>query len=430
MKDIYIENTKLDLLNNINILSFQIDNLKNIDILAKKVKKVVNLRVTIIAKDGRVLGDSDKNFNLMDNHSNRAEIREAKYQKYGSSIRYSNTLQKNLLYVSKRFTINKTIYYIRMARDIAIINQKFLYLSIKIAIFFLLFMLFVFWVSLRISKNVEDETKYILEFLRDLTHGNKAIKIESNYSIEFHKITKLLTLTSKKLAQKNQKKSKYTAKLKLLNRQKDDIISAISHEFKNPIAVISGYTQIILEDKDINPIIRENFLKKILSNSNKLTNMIDRLRLSIRLDNDKGVSIFELSNINSLIVGVIEDIKSTYKNRDIIFISNNDINIEIDKAMFSVVIINLIENAIKYSQDKVIIELDTYSLKIKDTGIGIKSSDIEKITDKFYRVSTNSWNNSLGVGLSLVKNIINIHKFKLKITSIENEGSIFEIVFK
>ena len=429
MKNIYIEATKLDLLHNIDILSLHIDTLDNIDTLTKDIKKLVDLRVTIISSNGKVLGDSDENFNLMDNHLNRVEIMTSKYQKYGSSIRYSNTLHRNLLYVSKKFKIDNQIYYIRMAREIATINHKFFYLSIKIAFLFMIFTIIVFWVSLKISQNVEDETKKILEFLSNLINQTKAIKIESKYSLEFNKITKLLTLTSKQLAQKNQKKSKYTAKLKLSNRQKDDIISAISHEFKNPIAVISGYAQTILEDKNIAPSIREKFLLKILTNSNKLTNMIDRLRLSINLEEGKKVSIFKSTNINKLINTIIEDIKLTYKNRDIEFIGDSNINIRVDETMFCVAITNLIENAIKYSQDKVIVELDSNSLKIIDTGIGIKDSDIDKITDKFYRVSSNSWNNSLGVGLSLVKNIINIHNFRLNISSIENRGSTFEIVF-
>jgi hypothetical protein len=73
----------------------QISNLQDVDNLAKKVKKTINLRVTIISKDGTVLGESDKDFHTMDNHLNRAEIIQAKYQEYGSIIRYSKTIKKS-----------------------------------------------------------------------------------------------------------------------------------------------------------------------------------------------------------------------------------------------------------------------------------------------------------------------------------------------
>ncbi|MEA2019388.1 MAG: HAMP domain-containing sensor histidine kinase [Campylobacterota bacterium] len=428
IKDIYIEQTKVDLLNNINILSLQIDNIQNVDELAKRVKKVIDLRVTIISKDGTVLGESDKNFNSMDNHLNRAEVIQAKYQEYGSIVRYSNTLKKELLYVGKKFTVNKYDYYIRMARDIELVNQQFFYLSLKIGFLFLIFMLSAFTIALKISKNVQDETKDILDFLRSLTKQKKAIKIESNYSTEFNKITKLLTSVSQSLAKKDKQKSKYTDKLKLSNRQKDDIISAISHEFKNPIAVISGYTQTLLEDKDINSGIRDKFLKKISSNSQKLTTMIDRLRLSIKLDQRKKLSVFKECNIANITKEIIDDLRVTYPSRDIELISD-DIILNVDDTMISIAIANLIENALKYSQDTITIEIDDKTLQVKDSGIGLKQSDISKITDKFYRVSSNGWNNSLGVGLSLVKNILELHKFKLEIDSIENEGSNFKIIF-
>lgn len=428
IKDIYIEQTKIDLLHNINIVSLQIEDLQDVDNLAKKIKKIIDLRVTIISRDGTVLGESDKDFNMMGNHLNRAEVIQAKYQEYGSIIRYSKTIKKKLLYVAKKFNINKHNYYIRMARDIELINQQFLYLGMKIGLLFLLFMFIAFWISLKISKNVQDETRGILEFLRNLTKQTKPIKIKSIYSIEFSKITKLLTSVSKNLAKKDKLKSKYTAKLKLSNRQKDDIISAISHEFKNPIAVISGYTQTLLEDKDINPNIREKFLSKISSNSFKLTNMIDRLRLSIKLEQGKQSSNFKSSNMTRLSKEIIEDLKLTYPNRDI-NINAKDVSKNVDATMISIAITNLIENALKYSQDTIIVEINNNSLKVIDSGIGIKQNDILKITDKFYRVSSNSWNNSLGVGLSLVKNILELHKFKLEIKSIENEGSTFSIIF-
>ena len=71
----------------------------------------------------------------------------------------------------------------------------------------------------------------------------------------------------------------------------------------------------------------------------------------------------------------------------------------------------LIENALKYSQDAVNITITKKKLSVSDVGIGVNNKDISKLTEKFYRVSNNGWNNSMGVGLSLVSNILNIHNF-------------------
>jgi signal transduction histidine kinase len=429
IKDIYIEQTKIDLLNNIDIISLQVKDLKNIDQKAKEIKKLIGLRVTIVDNDGIVIGESDKDKSEMDNHKNRQEIIESKYQKYGSVTRYSNTIKKELLYVSKKFQVDDETVYIRMARDIELINQDFFYLSLKIAMLFLVSSIVAFLISLKISKEVEFETNEILKFLDKLSNQTKSLKISSNYSVEFENITKLLTKFSFSLSKKDKQKSKYTAKLKLSNRQKDDIISAISHEFKNPIAVISGYSQTLLEDKNINSKIRDKFLHKIGSNANKLTSMIDRLRLSIRLEEGKQTSNFIKSDLSKLTSNIIEDLKISYPDREINLISD-DIKLNIDETMFSIAVTNLIENALKYSLDDIIVEISDEKLSVIDSGIGIKQKDISKITDKFYRVSSNGWDNSLGVGLSLVSNILKLHTFKLDIQSVEDEGSTFSIFFK
>ena len=96
---------------------------------------------------------------------------------------------------------------------------------------------------------------------------------------------------------------------------------------------------------------------------------------------------------------------------------------------FTVVISNLVENAFKYSEDEVVISFDRESLKVIDMGIGISAKNLENITNKFYRVHENSWNNSLGLGLFIVNNIINLHNFKLEVQSVEHEGSTFSIKF-
>jgi signal transduction histidine kinase len=426
IKDIYIEQTKIDLLHNINILSLGINDFHNLDKTVLDVKKSIGLRVTIINHDGVVIAESDEDKTLMENHSDRAEVINSKYQEYGSIVRKSDTLEKMLLYVSKKFKFQGEDYYIRMARDIEQINEEFFYLSLKIGILFLFFITIAFWVARTISKKVEHETTDILDFLTSLTKHNKNIQIESNYSYEFHKITQLLSEVSKSLIKKEKQKSKYTAKLKLSNRQKDDIISAISHEFKNPIAVISGYTQTLLDDEDINPKIREKFLKKISSNSDKLTTMIDRLRLTLRLEDEKKIKNFTKVDIVKVVKNTIDDLKISYPSREI-HLEADDMKIEADETMIRIAIENLIENGLKYSQDDVFVTITNETISVKDNGIGIKEKDIQKITHKFYRVSNNTWNNSLGVGLSLVSNIVKFHKFKLEIQSVENEGSTFTI---
>jgi len=269
----------------------------------------------------------------------------------------------------------------------------------------------------------------IVSFLKALTKKKKPNYISSSYSKEFDTITTLLTKVAQILIKKEKQKLKYTAKLENSNRQKDDIISAISHEFKNPIAVINGYSQTLLDDENLNPNIRNKFLEKITKNGAKLSELIDTLRLSIKLDSGQQSLNFRETNLYELISDTLESVKMSYPKRQAIIKGERDIIVTLDPTLFSVVLSNLIENAFKYSEDEVIIEFDTAGIKVIDTGIGISEKNLKNITNKFFRVHANSWNNSLGLGLFIVNNIINMHKFTLTIESEEKEGSTFLVSF-
>jgi signal transduction histidine kinase len=88
-------------------------------------------------------------------------------------------------------------------------------------------------------------------------------------------------------------------------------------------------------------------------------------------------------------------------------------------------LINLTENALKYSEDIVTLRVQDNRLEVIDRGIGIKEENLKKITDRFFRVDTLSWDNSIGVGLYIVKYILKLHKTQLKIKSEYGKGTIF-----
>jgi len=130
-----------------------------------------------------------------------------------------------------------------------------------------------------------------------------------------------------------------------------------------------------------------------------------------------------------VVADVINDIRAAYPNREIHFKAQEKVEMEVDEALFSVAVKNLVENALKYSEDEVDITLDADALRIRDRGIGLDKEEIEKVTSKFYRVSKNGWDNSLGIGLSLVAHIVRVHGFELDIQSEKSVGSVFSIVF-
>lgn len=428
IKSIYIEESEKNLSQNIDSLSAALRDLTNLTAVVSQIKNSTGLRVTIISQDGTVLEDSDENKSSMENHINRVEIIHAQFEGIGKSIRFSNTIKKDLLYLAKKITINNNVIYIRMSDYIDLLQDKFLKLSLQITAIFALFFLLALYITYKISKKIERETQDVSNFLENITKKNYKANIVSNYTQEFFKITSLLNTVTATLLKREKQKEKHTAKLKLANRQKDEIISAISHEFKNPIAIISGYSETILHDKDLPHSMKEKFLQKIYSNSNKMSQIIDRLRLTIKLEEGNHEGIYTKCSLKKISEELVSDLKSKYKEREII-IKGRDVLLNIDETLFTIVLGNLMENALKYSEDEVIVALNEHSISIIDKGIGISQKEIEKITNKFYRVSKNDWNNSLGLGLFIVQSILTLHKFKLQIKSNLEKGSTFSIKF-
>ena len=428
-KDIYIDQIEKTLIQNIDTLSIVFKNkndMENISDIVKELHEKLNLRITIIDENGVVIAESDEKLSKIKNHLNRKEIVEARIKNIGKDTRKSETLEKELLYIAKKIIISDKIYYIRMADYISNITDNFMKLTFKIFLFMTFFLIVTFLATYLISIKIKKETDNILFFLTQLSDKKSSLLLNSNYTYEFHKITKLLNKVALKLYKREKQKAKQNVKLKIANRQKDEIISVISHEFNNPIAIISGYSETILNDEQMPQAMKTKFLKKIYSNSNKMSHIIDKLRLTLKLEEGKQELILVSCSMKKIIESCVSDLKDKYKNREIL-IQGDDVTLKVDETLISMAISNLIENALKYSEDEIIVNISNNSITVIDKGIGIEEKELEKINKKFYRVSDNGWNNSLGLGLFIVQSVLSLHNFSLQIDSEFKKGSQFSI---
>ena len=430
-KNLYINQIEKNLIQNIDTLSILLKNFNNIENIKSIVKDLhseLNLRITIIDEKGNVIAESDKDLSEIKNHSNRVEIIQARNVGLGKDTRKSETIKKDLLYIAKKITLNDSIYFVRMADYTNKITDNFAKLTLEIFMYITFFLIIAFLATYFISLRIKKETDNVLYFLTQLTNKKTSFPLKSTYTYEFYKITKLLNKVAVKLSKKEKQKAKQTAKLKLANRQKDEIISAISHEFKNPIAIISGYSESILNDEKMPLIMKNKFLNKIYNNANKMSHIIDKLRLTLKLEEGKQELLLIPCSMKKLIENCISDLKDKYKNREII-LQGEDINLKVDETLISMAISNLIENALKYSEHEVIVNIGENSICVIDKGIGIEQKELENINQKFYRISNNGWNNSLGLGLFIVQSILNLHHFSLEITSEIKKGFQFCIKY-
>lgn len=419
LKKVEINNHKTMLVNMIN--QFELTNPTKIDETIQSIREKSTIRTTIIHNDGSILYESDREIKGMQNHRNRPEIVEASSSGVGSSVRYSQSVDVDFLYV----VMYQEGRFVRMAYALDSIKEKFFQFWLKAMVLFTLAMALAFWLAMKIHQKISGDLERINKSLDNLLNKNYETDFEGvNCCQEFETISKQINKVSTKLEKRGRQKAKYTKKLKLLNKKQGDIISSISHEFKNPVAAIMGYTQTVKEDPDLTPALRDKFLDKVTKNAQKITTMIDRLSLAIKLENDNFTPTFSNFKLALLAEDVRETLLYKYPNREII-LEIEDIMISADRGMFDNLLTNLIENALKYSEDEVLVKTENGKLVVSDKGIGIAAEDLAKITKRFFRVDSHSWDNSIGVGLYIVKYILKLHDSALEIESTPNEGSRF-----
>jgi len=326
-------------------------------------------------------------------------------------------------YVMARLVTLAIFLFLLFSGIILLLDVDIKVTVIEISLLGLAFSLFTFAIY-RGSKQMQGELNTINKYLENLDEVDK-IDYNTRFFIqEFQDINQNLIKALQSAKKREDIKQRYNTKLKLKNRQRADMISAIAHEFRNPIASIMGYSQTLQDDHNIPKPLQEKFLGKIYNNGNKIEALLSRLILWNKFESGEATLHKSSFDIYALGEEVKRSLSEKYKHREI-RIEGQSRTVEADRTLMDVVLKNLIENALKYSKSAVTLEINASSISIIDKGVGIHKEDIGKVTKKFYRSGTHNWDNSMGLGLSIVKTILALHESELKIQSKENEGSTF-----
>ncbi len=420
----FVKNSRIDATIDKFKTILQVIDLEDIDkSYFEKLSKISKSKVTYI-KDNEIIYDNYAKEKI-DNILSRDEILNIKDNNFGVSIRKSKKYNKDFIYVVKKVDGG----YIRLSKAIEDLDASVYRVVLEVIAILFIFMFILIYFTNKFSKRISKDSELIDGSLESMLNKDFSIYLSNvDCCKEFAKIAKKIEKVAKKLKKREKQKSKYTKRLKEITKRQSDIISAISHEFKNPVAAIVGYSQTLKDTPNLNDSLKNKFLEKIESNASKISNMIDTLSLSIKLENESiSLNITEF-NISNIIIEAVDTLKQKYKDREI-KLECQDVVVKADKNMFENVFINLIENALKYSEDEVIVRCSDEKVEIIDYGIGIDSKDLQKIKEKFYRVDGISWNNSIGVGLYIVDYILKLHNLELEIKSDEKE-TIFSFYIK
>ena len=227
-----------------------------------------------------------------------------------------------------------------------------------------------------------------------------------------------------------------------LEKMRKEFISNVSHELRTPLTSIHGYAEALLEDDLSNKELVKKFLKIIESEAARMTRIINDLLDLEKLESGNSQFSFERINLTEVLEHVrhiIEPLAEDY-GVEVEFSYPDDLNMIGDKDRLVQMILNLVDNAVKYTslkekgQKKVVVEAyeedDKIILIVKDTGVGIPDESQKRLFERFYRVdkARSRKMGGTGLGLSIVKTIVEKHKGTIEFTSKEGVGTTFKVI--
>lgn len=221
-------------------------------------------------------------------------------------------------------------------------------------------------------------------------------------------------------------------------RQKNFLLS-VTHELKSPLASIKLFLQ-TMQKRDLDKEQRINFIEKCLQDIERLDDLVENMLLATKIDNKTYTFPKETFNFSLLVDSVVNrlQINKCDCNQQLIHAEiEPQVELTGDKFTLTSVVTNLIENAVKYSAPCEVVDVKLFRknnevhLIVADNGIGISDAEKPYIFDKFYRVGNEDTRNTKGTGLGLfiVKQVLDKHEASINIRDNRPKGSVFEVVF-
>ena len=224
-------------------------------------------------------------------------------------------------------------------------------------------------------------------------------------------------------------------RMKVLDDSRQEFVANVSHELKTPLTSMKVLADSLLMQDNLPVELYQEFMGDIVSEIDRENKIITDLLALVKLD--KTVSDLNIAaiNINDLTELILKRLRPIARKKDVevVFESNREVIAEVDEVKLTLVITNLVENAIKYNKDhgwvKVILDADHqyFTLEVSDSGVGIPEDSLTQIYERFYRVDKSHSREigGTGLGLAITKNAVLLHRGSITVTSKEGEGSTF-----
>jgi len=332
---------------------------------------------------------------------------------------YSDYFNNKTMSIVKPIVQNGNVALVLVHKDVDNIYAS--YDAFNLLVYFILLLSVLVSVILAIffANYYTKPLNRITETAKKIKSGNYQQKTKIKRDDQIGELAENLDLMSTEIDQK----------IKEVHELEDlakELVSNVSHEFKTPLTLINGYA-INLRDKIIRP--NKKTYDKIINNTEILEKLVNNL-LEINNYQSGNVKLNkENLDLKQLLEEVVSDMKIIAKEKKIkikLLIEKNKI-INADSLRIKQLLMIFIDNAIKYSEEKkeIVIKLNEKEIAIIDQGIGIESSKLEKIFQKYYKIEKQEI--GYGLGLFIAKQIIDLHGYALNIQSDKNKGTVVQI---
>ena len=392
-----------------------------VNTLIKKYSISINSRIMILDAYGYIIVDS----NDLDTDKNIIRLDEVKsaLNGYGSSNIYSFNNSK-IAYVATPIMKNNYVAGILFISSGIDEIYEDIYSTMNIILFIsFLSVIFTGFISIIFADFISKPIVSLNKSVKKISGTNNVNLINNAKADEITQLTNSFKILTTKLQQIENRRKKF--------------VSNVSHELRTPITSMIILSDTIMGGESWDESLYREFMSDINSELHRLSRIISDLLYLVDVEKDEISFKYELTSLNFLIREVISTLKPIASKDKLYLNFEENIKVQtfIDRSKFQRVLINIIGNSIKYTEEggitiKLSSTIETVTITIEDSGIGIPEKDIPFIFDRFYRVDESRATNrgSTGLGLSIASEIIELHKGKIEISSELNIGTKINLI--
>ncbi|MCC6342484.1 MAG: HAMP domain-containing protein [Bryobacterales bacterium] len=401
----------------------------------RRMARALGGRLTLIARDGTVVRDSEADAARMENHAHRPEILEALAGRGGAALRPSPTLGVPFLYVAVpvkagALRLAVPVAEVRTGSD-AIRGQLLAAVGIALIPAMILAALIARYVSARLGA--------IIDYAGKLADGQFEARLKKTGTDELGILERKLNDTGEKLQHTVEQLRKEQAELEKLERVRKDFVINVSHELRTPLASIQGYTETLLEGAVHDDANNLKFLSIIRQNAERLGRLTSDLLTLSRIELKTQQFRFASYYVHQLIHESVDAMRPIADKKGIVLRAEAPeaaAEVFCDAEAVHQILSNLLDNAIKYTPAGGSIVIgggpaegarDYVEIYVKDTGIGIPEEDLPRLFERFYRVdkARSRELGGTGLGLAIVKHLAKAMGGEVRVSSRPREGSTF-----